>query len=466
MLNDLAVMVSFALAVLIRFSDEGLGDKADRYSYLLFGMLLLSVLLDWIYAYDDTIRKRGYFEEAAAIMKKTITFMVVLIITLFLVHMSTVYSRLVLGYFALVNYVITYLVHIIYKQVARKAYQKSKYTPRMVVVAPSCDIEKIVAKIENDDECEKVITGVALLDIKKDEEVEAKLGTGILKTLHIVANCDSIVDYVVHHEVDEVFIVDKRREYSELIKSFLPDIISAGVLVNVNINVYELAVQNKKALGHMGDYAVVSYSRNVLTHNQKVAKRLLDICGSLVGMLVLMVANIFIAPAIKLTSKGPVFFRQTRVGKNGRKFTFYKYRTMYEDAEQRKAELMEQNESDGYMFKMSDDPRVTKVGAFLRRTSLDELPQFWNILIGDMSLVGTRPPTVDEYEKYNAKHRCRLSMTPGLTGMWQVSGRSDIKSFEDVVKLDMEYIDDWSIKKDIKILLQTMGVVFSGRGAR
>lgn len=118
------------------------------------------------------------------------------------------------------------------------------------------------------------------------------------------------------------------------------------------------------------------------------------------------------------------------------------------------------------MFKMENDPRITKVGRFIRKTSIDELPQFWNVLKGDMSLVGTRPPTVDEFERYEAKHKCRLSMTPGLTGLWQISGRSDIKDFDEVVQLDMQYIDDWSILKDIKILLLTIGVVLTGKGSR
>ncbi len=141
---------------------------------------------------------------------------------------------------------------------------------------------------------------------------------------------------------------------------------------------------------------------------------------------------------------------------------------MYIDAEERKQELERtgQNEIDGLMFKMKDDPRITPVGRFLRRTSIDELPQFWNVLKGDMSLVGTRPPTEAEFEQYEIKHRCRLSMTPGLTGLWQVSGRSDIKNFEEVVRLDMEYIDNWSIWKDIKILLLTIKVVVSGEGSQ
>jgi lipopolysaccharide/colanic/teichoic acid biosynthesis glycosyltransferase len=182
--------------------------------------------------------------------------------------------------------------------------------------------------------------------------------------------------------------------------------------------------------------------------------------------LILIIFYPFVALAIKLESKGPVIFRQERVGRSGRKFMMYKFRSMYVDAEARKKDLYDKNEMEGLMFKMKDDPRITKVGRFLRKTSIDELPQFFNILKGDMSMVGTRPPTVDEYEKYNAHYRRRLSITPGLTGMWQVSGRSDITDFDEVVRLDLEYIDQWSLLLDCKILLQTVGVVLFGRGSK
>ncbi len=174
----------------------------------------------------------------------------------------------------------------------------------------------------------------------------------------------------------------------------------------------------------------------------------------------------FVAAAIKLDSKGPVFFSQVRIGRNGRRFKIYKFRSMYIDAEERKKELEAENEMQGLMFKMENDPRITKVGAFLRKTSIDELPQFYNVFKGDMSLVGTRPPTADEFEKYNQYYRRRISMTPGLTGMWQVSGRSDIDNFDDVVKYDLMYIDNWSLRLDIRILFQTVGVVLFGKGAK
>ena len=154
------------------------------------------------------------------------------------------------------------------------------------------------------------------------------------------------------------------------------------------------------------------------------------------------------------------------MGLNGRIFEIYKLRSMYTDAEKRKKELMAQNEMNGLMFKMTDDPRITKVGKFIRKTSIDELPQFWNVLRGEMSLVGTRPPTVDEYDQYESHHKRRLSMKPGITGMWQVSGRSSVQNFEDVVRLDTEYIDNWSLKLDIEILLKTVKVVFARDGAK
>ena len=170
--------------------------------------------------------------------------------------------------------------------------------------------------------------------------------------------------------------------------------------------------------------------------------------------------------AVKREDGGPAIFKQERIGRFGRPFNIYKFRSMYMDAEERKKELMAQNEMNGLMFKMQDDPRITKVGKFIRKTSIDELPQFFDVLRGDMSLVGTRPPTLDEYKQYESHHKRRLSMKPGITGLWQVSGRSDIEDFEDVVKLDVEYIDNWSLWGDIKILFKTVWVVFAGRGAK
>ena len=192
---------------------------------------------------------------------------------------------------------------------------------------------------------------------------------------------------------------------------------------------------------------------------------MLDIVGSLVGCILSIPIIAIVAIPLKLESPGPLVFKQRRVGRNGRVFYIHKLRSMYVEAEERKKELMARNEMNGLMFKMQDDPRITKVGKFIRKTSIYELPQFFDVLRGDMSLVGTRPPTLDEYKQYESHHKRRLSMKPGITGLWQVSGRSNIEDFEEVVKLDTRYIDNWTIWQDLKILLKTVWVVFAGRGA-
>ena len=209
-----------------------------------------------------------------------------------------------------------------------------------------------------------------------------------------------------------------------------------------------------------------SISERTEQMKKKILLIALLIAGAIVGLLITAVITVFVAPAILIESPGPLFFKQKRVGKNGRYFYMYKFRSMYKDAEERKKALMEQNEMKGLMFKMTDDPRITKVGKFIRATSIDELPQFFNVLKGDMSLVGTRPPTVDEFMQYAGYHKRRLSIKPGITGLWQVSGRSNIEDFEEVVKLDLEYIDNWSIALDIKILLKTILAVFKKDGSR
>ena len=194
-------------------------------------------------------------------------------------------------------------------------------------------------------------------------------------------------------------------------------------------------------------------------------KRLMDIVGSGIGLLLLSPVYAAIAIAVKLSSPGPIIFSQVRVGCNGRHFKFYKFRSMRQDAESLKAALADQNESkDGVIFKMKDDPRITKVGKFLRRTSLDELPQLWNVFIGDMSLVGPRPPVPSEVQEYTLEDRKRLNVVPGITCLWQIMGRSDIP-FNEQVRLDKEYILAPSVWKDIMILLKTVPAIIGGKGA-
>ncbi|MEM9908127.1 MAG: sugar transferase [Cyanobacteria bacterium P01_D01_bin.44] len=188
------------------------------------------------------------------------------------------------------------------------------------------------------------------------------------------------------------------------------------------------------------------------------AKRLLDIVGALVGLMITGVLFVPIAIAIKKDG-GPIFFKQTRCSWMGKRFTIWKFRSMVLDAEKLKAQI--DNEVEGPLFKNENDPRITKIGRFLRKTSLDELPQFWNVLRGEMSLVGTRPPTPDEIEQYEVPEWRRLNVKPGMTGEWQVNGRSSVKKFEDVIRLDLKYQEYWSLRYDIKLILKTIFIVFS-----
>lgn len=192
-------------------------------------------------------------------------------------------------------------------------------------------------------------------------------------------------------------------------------------------------------------------------------KRLLDVAGSLVGLLILALVFVPVAIAIKLDTPGPIFYAQRRSGLYGRPFKIRKFRSMVENADALKASVT--NEATGPVFKNKRDPRITRVGRFLRRTSLDELPQFWNVLVGEMSLVGTRPPTLDEVVRYTERHWQRLNVKPGLTGEWQISGRSKVKDFEAVVELDLRYQNQWSLSYDLVIIAKTIYVVLALEGA-
>lgn len=212
---------------------------------------------------------------------------------------------------------------------------------------------------------------------------------------------------------------------------------------------------------HNNEVSLPSYAESRTAYHPSVrskVKRAIDIIGALVGLGITAILFIPIAIAIKLNSPGPIFFSQVRCGWMGRRFRIWKFRSMVANAEALKSQV--KNQAEGNFFKNENDPRITKVGRFLRKTSLDELPQFWNVLKGEMSLVGTRPPSVDEIEKYDVPEWQRLDVKPGITGEWQVSGRSKIRKFEDVIRLDLKYQRNWSLKHDFEIILKTILVLF------
>ncbi len=458
MLDMFCIFCSFGIAFWLRFERFwGTGRHGDQIWQISF-LCLLYVLINLFTDFNHHFFRRGFFEELVSVIRQETVFSIIWIAFLYLIHRTDALSRLAFGYFILINLILTYGVRICFKQYMVNIYKKSRYSSRMLLVDESDRAGAVISNLIEYKEWNRILTGVVFLD--KDLTGEQFMG------YPVVASPDTFIDYVIHNDIDEVFISHAGTVPSHVLKTWVSDMEQMGIIVDVNIDTFDLLDHGNKVLNRVGKYAVVTFARNIISTRGMVLKRMLDIAGSLVGMVLLAIATIFVAPAIKLESPGPVFFGQTRIGKNGRRFTFYKFRSMYQDAEQRKKDLMEKNEVHGLMFKMENDPRITKVGRFIRKTSIDELPQFFNVLRGDMSLVGTRPPTVDEFERYEAKHKCRLSMTPGLTGLWQISGRSDIKDFDEVVHLDMQYIDDWSILKDIKILLLTIKVVLTGKGSR
>ncbi len=292
----------------------------------------------------------------------------------------------------------------------------------------------------------------------------------------VISYSGDIVDTVRNGAIDEVFVLGS-DERSEQILKMSEEFAQMGIALHLRLSSLKILEDRlcdetkeyipriESSLGYLERYPMAILQPPVVKLRFEYAKRLVDIVGGLVGLFFAAILYVIVGIAIKFDSPGPVIFAQERIGKNGRRFKMYKFRSMYIDAEDRKAELMKQNEMNGLMFKMKDDPRITKVGKFIRKTSLDEFPQFVNVLLGDMSLVGTRPPTVNEFNHYSNYHKRRLSMKPGITGMWQVSGRSDITDFEEVVRLDCKYIDNWSLALDFKILLKTVLAVVMRKGS-
>ena len=338
----------------------------------------------------------------------------------------------------------------------------------LYIVTSSDIAAKVIQNIRKHNYNRYNINGVILVDRNMTgQEIEG---------VPVIADIDNAANYICQQWVDEVLInVSDAFRYPEKLHR---ELLEMGLVVHLNLAKVKSTTGQKQFVEKIGSYTVLTTTMNYATDRQALAKRALDILGGLVGCIFTGIIFIFVAPAIYISSPGPIFFSQTRIGQNGKPFKMYKFRSMYMDAEERKAELMAQNKmSDGRMFKLDFDPRVignkvlpdgshkTGIGEFIRKTSLDEFPQFWNVLNGTMSLVGTRPILIDELQQYELHHRARIAIKPGITGMWQVSGRSDITDFEEVVRLDTEYISNWNLGLDIKILLKTVVTVLKHEGS-
>ena len=457
-LDLLAAELALFIGVMIRFNGSIIFlDKFEWFSgYQNLVKLLPFIDLAGVFfteTYKGILRRTKHEELISTIWHGAVNFLGVLLY-MYMSKTSFMYSRTVLGIFAFGMILISYIFRVGWKRVIRRRKLKDVNKTAMIVVAESTNVEQCLREIALSPYPEYKVVGVSVVD--KDMTGQEIQG------IPVVASADTLFEYLRTSVVDEVFLDGNTRASEESLAARLVD---QGLTVHMPL-VKTSTLMPNRIMETYGEYIVLTTSMHIANNRQAFVKRVMDIVGALVGLTFTLIAFIIFAPIIKIQSKGPVFFTQTRIGKNGRKFKFYKFRTMYVDAEERKKELMEQNEINGNMFKMENDPRIIPVGHFMRKYSIDELPQFLNVLVGDMSLVGTRPPLEDEYENYALHHKARLSIKPGLTGMWQVSGRSDIKDFEQVVALDTQYISNWSLLLDIKILLKTVAVVFGGKGSK
>ena len=277
----------------------------------------------------------------------------------------------------------------------------------------------------------------------------------------VVCDLETLFQHTRKLFVDEIFFTTPCER--GLVHNVLDQARTHGVDLRVVPDMYDgLAWSNP--IEYIGQFPTIPLHCGQIHEVGLVLKRIFDIAFSAAVLVLLAPVLVAIAIAIKLDSAGPVFYSSERLGKKGRVFRCLKFRTMVQDAERRRAELLHMNERDGVLFKVSNDPRVTRLGRLLRKYSLDELPQFLNVLHGDMSIVGPRPPIASEVKEYKLSHLRRLNVTPGITGLWQVQGRKD-PSFDSYVSLDMTYIDNWSIWLDLNIILRTVGVVLSGTGS-
>ena len=457
LIDLISVVASFYLAAYIRGGIIHTGYFVELYGNAFLLLILSCILINYIDNGNQDIFKRGYLEELNHIIKDQAKLGLILLAYIFVTQQGNNYSRIFLFIFFLLNSLINYVLRSYMKIYMLVLYKKSTGSRKVMLITTSRIASKVIQRIRQENEWQIYVTMIALWD-------EDRIGDRI-DGLEVVANRENLYEVAKLNVVDEVFINIPRSIRIDL-ESVVLEFEKMGIVVHLNLDIFGNIRLKEKTINELAGHNVVTFSSKLFDAKHAILKRLLDIAGGLVGCIFLLILTLFVAPAIKLESKGPVFFKQTRIGKNGRKFKIYKFRSMYKDAEQRKKELMEKNEMNGLMFKMTDDPRITKVGKFIRKTSIDEFPQFINVLFGDMSLVGTRPPTEDEFLQYDAAHKRRLMLKPGLTGLWQVSGRSDITDFDEVVSLDLEYIDHWSLGLDVKLLLKTVGIVLFGRGAK
>ena len=455
MLDILCMTIGLFLGIYIRHAGLDILQKQPVYEEVFYVLVLTIIAVAFFFRPYEDIFIRGIWTELINVAKCVSVQMAFAICYMFIMQTGDTYSRLAFGYGFLITFIVTFIGRILIKKILQEFAEKGSYRSKLLLVTTKERAQTVLNGLKNEPRLMYEIVGLAIMDQEMiGEEIAGVAVTASSPTLYDGARLTTIDSVLIDLEPDH-------EEFQNTVRLFHV----MGIEVNIALHDYNLGIPHQQVV-KMGEMTVLSGNGLQYTQGDMIAKRALDILGGIVGLMITAILTIFVAPAILIESPGPIFFSQMRVGKNGRRFKIYKFRSMYMDAEERKKELMEKNKMSGLMFKMDDDPRITKIGKFIRKTSIDEFPQFFNVLKGDMSLVGTRPPTEDEFKQYKARYKKRLSMKPGITGLWQVSGRSSITDFEEVVKLDIQYIENWSFATDLKIIFQTILVVLKHDGAQ
>lgn len=464
-LDLLVVVMAFFLAYRIRHGLSG-RHLVEMYKTGAVVIVLSDLLGALVFETHKNILKRGYGKEFISVVKMVLFDVIGMMFYFFFWKIGNRFSRSIMAYFSIIAIAAMYIERVVWKKVILCLRNAGSYQKRHMLVVTTEEIAaSVIQKIRKNSYGVIEIIGLVI------EGGNTPVGARI-EDVPVVATMETVADYIQTLWIDEVMIYLPKG--IPIPSSIIHTCEMMGITSHLNLDCIS-DTDCMRTIDKVGGIQVLTESIRFASEKQVFMKRLLDILGAIVGLFFTGILVIIVGPMIYFSDPGPIFFSQVRVGMNGRKFRIYKFRSMYQDAEARKKELMAKNEMQGLMFKMEADPRIIGsgpdgtrhgIGWFIRTTSIDEFPQFWNVLKGEMSLVGTRPPTADEWEQYEAHHRARMSIRPGLTGLWQVSGRSDITDFEEVIALDMQYINNWTIYEDIKIILKTVGIIFSGGGAK
>ncbi len=458
----ICIELAYLIAYWVRRPDAYIFRGLSLYAYFDIILLAINIVYVVIWPVYKNILKRGAGREVLSVLFHNLVIWLVAIAFLYITQQAFNFSRGMMVWAIILCVIFMIAARLGWKTVIRRIMQRGRNQANILLISSAEYSALMIQRFR-----ERMYNG---FNLKGLAIVDQDIVGQEIESVPVVCGKNSLIDYVKDEAVDEAMICFPGNTWGN--RQMAHRLLDMGVVVHLAVDYVEDDFPNAE-VERIGGFTFLTTSINATGTLRMAIKRLIDIIAGVIGVAAMGILAIGVAPAIRRASPGPVFFKQERVGRNGRRFMMYKFRSMYPDAEERKQELMEQNEMEGQMFKVENDPRIIGsekgpgkgIGNFIRRTSIDEFPQFLNILKGDMSLVGTRPPTVDEFEQYNPRHKVRLSMKPGLTGLWQVSGRSRITDFEEIVKLDAYYIEHWSLGMDFKIMWKTVGVVLRKEGA-